>query len=111
MRPAEASIPRSAEVAYLITALGAFRAVVAIEQIFSGGNEAEARSCLAQLSRDLGHLIPGLERITASQLQTAQARHLTESTIARVLSKTAEHPNTPANDHRPAPPQPAPSIA
>ena len=81
-----------------------------VKNTFSGGNEAEARSSLAQLSRDLRHLIPGLERITAAQLQTAQAQHLTESTIARVLGKAAEHPNTPANDHA-APSEPAPFIA
>ncbi len=111
MLPAEGFDPVTAEVAYLFGAVSISRAVIGIEKAFSSGNEAEARACLALLAENVAIGLPGLERIAAAQLHAAQARHRTETTVGRVIRKSAEHPNPAANDHARPPPEPTPFIA
>ncbi len=102
MLPAERRDPSNAETAYLAGALSISRAVIGIEKALTGGNEAEGRACLSLLAENVAIGLPGLERVVAAKLQTAEAQHRTEGTVARVLRLSAEHPNTPANDHDPA---------
>lgn len=103
--------PTTAEIAYLAGAASISRAIIAINRGFDSGDDTEARGRLQILAENVAIGLPGLERIVAAKLQTAEARDRTESTIARVLGKAAEHSNTPANDHDTPPPEPAPFVA
>lgn len=100
-----------AEATAIFNARAAFACIGHIEKAFVDGNEAGAREALTNLATVVAPAIPVLDEILAAHVQTAEARDLTERTLARFFRPVpAEHAHA-ANDHSPAPSEPAPSIA
>lgn len=100
------------EAAAIFNARAAFACIGHIEKAFVDGNEAGAREALSQLAIVVAPAIPVLDEILSAHRQTAQARDLTERTLARFFPRVpAEHADTPANDHANLTELPSPTIA
>ena len=95
----------------LIHACAVYSALDLFKAHAAAGRNAEAGRFLSTAVQMASGGLLELERVIVSKLKAAEAFDLTESTVSRVLGKAAEHPNTPANDHDPAPPEPAPFVA
>jgi len=106
-----ARLPLSVEV--LCTADAVYGMVAEIQMLAANGRKSDALSALAYLADAVEGHRPILRGVIAAEAQTAQARHLTQRTLAPFFGpKTAEHADTAQNDnHPPSPQQPGPDVA
>jgi hypothetical protein len=97
----------------LMTARATYMALVDMDQLAKEGRHAEVLHLLGGLALAASKILPELEQVIAAEAEAAQARHLTQRTLAPFFGpKTAEHADTAQNDnHPPSPQQPGPDVA
>jgi len=104
-----ARLPLSVEV--LCTADAVYGMVGEIQTLAANGRQSDALSALAYLADAVEGHRPILRGVIAAEREAAEARHLTQRTLAPFFGgKPAEHPNA-ANDQSPSPEQPSPDVA
>ncbi|WP_313005362.1 hypothetical protein [Brevundimonas sp.] len=102
-------LPLSVEV--LCTADAVYGMVADIQTLAANGRQPDALSALAYLADAIGGHRPILRGVITAEREAAQARHLTQRTLAPFFGgKPAEHPHA-ANDQSLSPEQPAPDVA
>lgn len=96
----------------LMTARATYMALVDMDHLAKEGRHAEVLHLLGGLALAASKILPELEQVIAAEVQSAQARHLTQRTLAPFFGpKTAEHPNPANDDQSPSPEQPSPDVA
>lgn len=96
----------------LMTARATYMALVDMDRAAKEGRHAEVLHLLGGLALAASKILPELEQVIAAEAQSAQARHLTQRTLAPFFGpKTAEHPNPANDDQSPSPQQPGPDVA
>ena len=96
----------------LMTARATYMALVDMDRAAKEGRHAEVLHLLGGLALAVAKILPELEQVIAAEAQSAQARHLTQRTLAPFFGpKTAEHPNPANDDQSPSPEQPSPDVA
>jgi hypothetical protein len=104
-----ARLPLSVEV--LCTADAVYGMVADIQTLAANGRQPDTLSALAYLADAIRGHRPILRGVIAAEREAAQARHLTQRTLAPFFGgKPAEHPHA-ANDQSASPEQPAPGVA
>lgn len=105
-----ARLPLSVEV--LCTADAAYGLIGEIQTLAANGRQSDALSALAYLADAVEGHRPILRGVITAEREAAQARHLTQRTLAPFFGpKTAEHPNPANDDQSPSPQQPGPDVA
>lgn len=95
----------------LVNAGTVYGLILGANELAVQGREADALRTLAALTGALPAEIDAVREILAAEAQAAQARDLTQRTLAPFFGRQpAEHPNA-ANDQSPSPEQPSPTVA
>lgn len=97
----------------LVDAATVYGLIIGANKLAVEGCEANALRVLATITQALPAEIAAIKEVLAAEREAADARHLTQRTLAPFFGpKTAEHADTAQNDnHPPSPQQPGPDVA
>ena len=96
----------------LCTADAVYGLVGEIRKLAVDGRQSDALASLAYLADAVEGHRPILRGVIAAEREAADARHLTQRTLAPFFGpKTAEHPNPANDDQSLSPQQPGPDVA
>jgi hypothetical protein len=110
--PSPARIPLLIET--LLVADAAYGTILEIQKLAVDGRQSDALHLLALLAEGVASHRPILRDVLAAERQAAEVRDASErtaSTIGRIIRRPTQEHFHAANDHRPAPEQPSPSVA
>lgn len=96
----------------LVDAATVYGLIIGANTLAVEGREANALRVLATITQALPAEIAAIKEVLAAEREAADARHLTQRTLAPFFGpKTAEHPNPANDDQSPSPEQPSPDVA